>query len=140
MPLKFQMYFVIGAVRDALRLSALESMVVSFFLWESVQFQQVQAARYRILDSLLLLRGRQPKPDAQPAPDQMPVGFGGFSGSASAKSDGVRLDKKAGAQPEGGWRPFGYFSGEGKVPLRSKPVSKKKGKIPGRVSAGERGG
>ena len=43
MPLKFQMYFVIGAVRDALRLSALESMVVSFFLWESVQFQQVQA-------------------------------------------------------------------------------------------------
>ena len=46
------------------------------------------------------------------------------------KSAGDRLGKRAGVQPEGGWRPFGYFSGEGKVPLRSKPASKKKREIP----------
>ena len=37
------------------------------------------------------------------------------------KSAGDRLGKRAGVQPEGGWRPFGYFSGEGKVPRRRQP-------------------
>ena len=57
LPLKFQLSFVIGAVRHALRLSALESMAVSW---------------YATIDTSLPLTGRQPKPDAQPGGDQMP--------------------------------------------------------------------
>ena len=42
--------------------------------------------------------------DEKPAADRIPEGFGSFSGSAPAPSEGVRLDKRAGVQPEGGWR------------------------------------
>ena len=68
--------FVIGAVGHALCLTALESMVVSFFLWKPGWFQQMQAAHYRKTDSPIPLTGRQPKPDEQPAADQMPKGRG----------------------------------------------------------------
>ena len=68
--------FVIGAVGHALCLTALESMVVSFFLWKPGWFQQMQAAHYRKTDSPIPLTRRQPKPDEQPAADQMPKGRG----------------------------------------------------------------
>ena len=65
-------------------------------------------------DTSIPLRGRQPKLDKVPATDQMP---GGFSDSVAAQYfvAGVRL-KKAGVQPEEGWRVFGYFLHEQKVP------------------------
>ena len=46
-PLKFQMYFVIGALHIRLRLSALESMAVSFLLTRACAFQQMQMVRHR---------------------------------------------------------------------------------------------
>ena len=47
LPLKFQMYFVIGALHIRLRLSALESMAVSFLLTRACAFQQMQMVRHR---------------------------------------------------------------------------------------------
>ncbi len=45
--------------------------------------------------------------DENPAADRIPGGFGSFSGCAPAQSDTDWLDKRAGVQPEGGWRFFG---------------------------------
>ena len=42
-----------------------------------------------------------------------------FSGTTASKSDKVRLDK--GFQNHGFWRPFGHFSGEGKVTRGTEP-------------------
>ena len=61
---------------------------------------------------------------------------GGFSDSVAAQYfiAGVRL-KKAGVQPEEGWRVFGYFLHEQKVPrgagVEPPPTSTEAGKAPG---------
>ena len=77
MPLNFQLYFVIGAVRHALRLSALESIGTSNDAKQP--------------DGSTPLTGRQPKPDEIPGGDQMPKNLVQWQGSI--KTDGVRLGK-----------------------------------------------
>ena len=67
------MYFVIGAVHYALRLSALESIVISFFADESLcSFSRRRKVDMKNSDSPVPLTGRQPKPDKKPTTDQMP--------------------------------------------------------------------
>ena len=56
-----------------------------------------------------------------------------FSGTTASKSDKVRLDK--GFQNHGFWRPFGHFSGEGKVTRGLGPGRARF--VPARPAAGE---
>ena len=66
--------FVIGALHYALRLTALESMVVSFFAYENLCVPTDADGPVQKTDGSIPLRWRQPKPDKQPGGDQMPKG------------------------------------------------------------------
>ena len=59
--------------------------------------------------------GRQAKSDTHRTDYEEAGGPVVFQWLPGIKSDTVRLDK-AGVQPEGGWRVFGYFLHEQKVP------------------------
>ena len=127
-------HLVTGGASVRLRLTALVLLVVSILLAEASAFSAAAGSPIREKRSMYPFnRANGRSIDEKPGTDRIPEGFGSFNGSAPAQSEGVRLDKRAGVQPEGGWRPFGYFSGEGKVPLRSKPASKKE-KIPRRAA------
>ena len=97
---RFGRSLAIGAVVVLLRLSALGMIGAS--------------GRAIRTDSSIPSKGRQAKLDKMPATDQIPEGFSCSVAPHHQKPDKDQLDK--GFQNHGFWRPFGYFSGEGKVP------------------------
>ena len=97
LPLKFQMYFVIGAVVYGLRLTALESIDASDYAKQ--------------IDGSIPLRGRQPKPDKISGGDQMLKSRSSVAAQFSLAC--VRLGQQRG--PGCPRRRFGYFADEGKV-------------------------
>lgn len=90
--------------------SVIKILTVTFFLYILPPRWQYSTAVsfFRDLDKFYLTFLPQPK-------------YHSNSMAAQGIFAGVRLGKRARGQPEGGWRPFGYFSSEGKVPRRRQP-------------------